>query len=232
MSDKVDKHITCIIEDYKALKSEISRRSDLQRFALAAYGGIIVFSLRFNEGTCFSEFQITLIWITGVIAYLFYLSEDSFIDRLNKIANFNNWLINRLLNKESEKDQDNEEDQKNEKPLSDIHLTNNDFRKYIEKVNNKKKNKREEIDLKHIFFPSESAVIGRIIQTNRKVEFSNLLFLSSYLIILPLIISGHHFKSYLHIFASLNISLICFTINVVFTFYLSCKSFSKLSKFS
>lgn len=41
-SDKVKQHIICVTEDYKALKSEIGRRSELQRVALFAYGGVYV----------------------------------------------------------------------------------------------------------------------------------------------------------------------------------------------
>ena len=38
--------IDCILEDYKATKEEISRRSTLQRVALAAYGTTIAFIIR------------------------------------------------------------------------------------------------------------------------------------------------------------------------------------------
>ena len=218
---RIDKRITCIIEDYKALKSEISRRSDLQRFALLAYGGVIVFSLKINDNASFSDFQIILIWVTSSVAYLFYLSEDSFIQRLNQIAIFNSWLISHLLN------QDHEEQSSN------VPLANNGFGDYINEINNIKKNKTEEIiHLKYIIFPSESAVIGRIIKTNKVAEIFSFSFLLSYLIFLPFIITSNHFNDSWHIFSSLNTSLFCLIINVCFSLYLLIVIFSKSSKFS
>ena len=96
--NKIDKHINCVIEDYKAIKSEISRRSELQRFALLAYGGVIVLSLKFNEKPEFSTLQILLIWLASSLTYLFYIAEDRFIKRLGKIATFNGRLISYLSN--------------------------------------------------------------------------------------------------------------------------------------
>ena len=98
---EIDKHLNCLIEDYKAIKSEISRRSELQRFALLAYGGIIALSLKFNENPNLYPTQILLIWLSSSIAYLFYISEDKFIKRLSKNATFDSWLFNYLCSKKS-----------------------------------------------------------------------------------------------------------------------------------
>ena len=149
-SDKIKQHIICITEDYKALKSEIGRRSELQRFALLAYGGVIVVILKFNEKINFSSFQILFIWLASSIAYLFYFSEDDFIQRLSKIINFNSWLLSHLLEHEN-------------KERSYFQSLETQFKFYIEELDKKQEN----ITLKDVVFPSESLVIGKII-SNRK----------------------------------------------------------------
>ena len=246
MSDKIDKRITCIIEDYKAIKGEISRRSDLQRFALLAYGGVIVLSLKFNEEANFSELQIILIWLSSSIVFLYYLLEDDFIKRLNKIANFNGWLFNCLLEWE-------ENQKSNNVKLSDtnIELLFVNHKDYLDRLN---KDKEYYLilttPLKNVTFPSESAIIGRIIGTNqynpcnKKAELFSLFFLLSYLIILPLAITTYYKYGNLKCFFilwkdictlpdNLIIVPICLVLNLCLSVFILVPSFfSKSSKFS
>ena len=216
--NKIDKHINCVIEDYKAIKNEISRRSELQRVALITYGGLIGLIFKFNKEPYFQSSQILLIWLASSIAYLFYISEDNFIRRLGKIANFNGWLFCHLLSRESK---------------NDICSESLDI-KY--KTHEKTRKKSEYITLNDVVFPSESPFISKIIQAEESKEVHhellNATFLGLYLIGFPIILTVY---SYFHGKKCNNftwdiwtIIAICFAVNISQHIYLQYKDINYL----
>ena len=225
---RIDKRLNCIIEDYKAIKSEISRRSSLQESALLAYGGIIVFSLKFNNESSFYSNQILLIWLASTTAYLFYISEDDFIRKLNKIAIFNNWLLDYLLKS------------KNIEELLEAPIEK-DFKDYFDTIR-----KTQNITLGDVVFASESPKVYGIILTKKEIKTGqrlNCIFRFVYFIILPMILTiGYvlHKKdqlpSFSEIFHNFDINalitlinawhiavIICLIANIFLHIYLQCK---------
>lgn len=89
-AEKEAKYIDCVLEDYKAVKGEISRRSTLQRVALIAYGAIISFILRdgktyFCADSELKEAALLLVWLSSFITQSFYIVEAFEIKRLGNI---------------------------------------------------------------------------------------------------------------------------------------------------
>lgn len=74
-----------LLADFKALKAEIARRSNLQRIAMVAYIAVyawLIPQIASNQATMVS---IAALWVAGVLALLFYTREGLEIIRLGML---------------------------------------------------------------------------------------------------------------------------------------------------
>jgi len=91
--------LNCLLADYQALKTEISRRANLQRLAVAAYLAILGYILRAIADRQASVFLISTLWMATVAALLFFARENREIVHLNRlIRNILGPHVGRLVN--------------------------------------------------------------------------------------------------------------------------------------
>src|SRR4030067_3498558 len=84
-ANKKDRKIECLIADFGAIKSEIARRSSLQRVVLAAHIGIIAYIVQNAISKETSYIWVFVIWLTALLSTNFYFREDLEIHRLGRI---------------------------------------------------------------------------------------------------------------------------------------------------
>ncbi len=77
--------LSCLIADFAAVKSEISRRSDLQRVVVAAYLGLVALSAREGLSGQANSGWIPALWAGCFIALQYYVREGLEIGRLSSI---------------------------------------------------------------------------------------------------------------------------------------------------
>ncbi|MBM4302024.1 MAG: hypothetical protein FJ121_10990 [Deltaproteobacteria bacterium] len=85
LKDREIKYLDFLLADFNALKSEIARRSNLQRVVLALYGGAfasIFYKIRNEES---SSISIDILWIVAFLTLLFYFREHLEIKRLSTL---------------------------------------------------------------------------------------------------------------------------------------------------
>lgn len=101
MDEKNQKYLEFLLADFNAIKSEIARRSNLQKVVTASmlvfYAWI--FQRSIDKGLELS--LIVLVWVVSFLGYSFYIRESAEINRLgwtikNKIAKPAGKLLDRL----------------------------------------------------------------------------------------------------------------------------------------
>lgn len=80
-------HLDCLLADFAAVKSEISRRSDLQRVVVAAYLGLVALSAREGLSGEPNSGWIPALWASCFVALQYYVREGLEIGRLSSIIN-------------------------------------------------------------------------------------------------------------------------------------------------
>lgn len=86
LSEKDKLHIDTLLQDFSSIKSEISRRSNLQRIVQFSYLVLIAYTFRLLliEGN-FSMFVVLAIWAGSFLAIIYYIREKCEIERLGAI---------------------------------------------------------------------------------------------------------------------------------------------------
>lgn len=79
------KYLDYLLKDFEAIKSEISRRSNLQRVVLATFLAIIAFTFEKAASGSLSSLWIVGLWCSSALALQFYLREDLEIKRIGVI---------------------------------------------------------------------------------------------------------------------------------------------------
>lgn len=83
MDDKQKKLLEFLLADFDALKSEIARRSNLQKAIVAAVLAFYAWSFQRLLSNHIIELTVVLIaWVVSFIAFTFYIREGSEIGRL------------------------------------------------------------------------------------------------------------------------------------------------------
>jgi len=85
LENKKQKHLDFLLADYNAMKSEIARRSNLQRVVLAAYIAAIVLVFKGATESNLTSLHIMIIWITSTLTLNYYFREGMEICRLGEI---------------------------------------------------------------------------------------------------------------------------------------------------
>lgn len=80
--DQQQGQLSCLLADFNALKSEIARRSDLQRIVVLAYVGVLALVFRERATSIPSVVWVPVIWISDCLAVLYYEREQLEIERL------------------------------------------------------------------------------------------------------------------------------------------------------
>jgi len=82
LNDRQKKQIDCLLADFSAIKSEIARRSNLQRMVQLII--VAVLAATFTRAASFSLSSLWLVglWVSSVLAYQFYAREGYEIERL------------------------------------------------------------------------------------------------------------------------------------------------------
>jgi hypothetical protein len=80
--------IDCLIADFEAIKSEISRRSNLQRVVLAAFVTVSAYITQKVLDESISYIWILVIWTSSFLSITFYFREDLEIHRLGTIIRY------------------------------------------------------------------------------------------------------------------------------------------------
>ncbi len=79
------KYLDYLLKDFEAIKSEISRRSNLQRVVLATFLAIIAFTFKKAVSGSLPSLWIVSVWSSSALALQFYLREDLEIQRIATI---------------------------------------------------------------------------------------------------------------------------------------------------
>jgi hypothetical protein len=80
--DEKQGQLSCLLTDFTSLKSEIARRSDLQRVAVLAYVGIVALLFREQATSAASVAWVPAAWVSCLLAALYYVREQLEIERL------------------------------------------------------------------------------------------------------------------------------------------------------
>ena len=78
-------HLDYLLEDFRSLKSEIARRSSLQRVVLLAYVGLIALVIQQAATSSLSSVLISGLWSGGALALLYSAREALEISRLGTL---------------------------------------------------------------------------------------------------------------------------------------------------
>jgi hypothetical protein len=85
MNEQTVKHLDCLIKDFEVIKSEIARRSNLQRIVLAAYFAVLAFTFQKATQPPLESIWVMVIWVVSFLALQFYCREGLEIVRLSGI---------------------------------------------------------------------------------------------------------------------------------------------------
>lgn len=90
MNDKENKLLEFLLADFDALKSEIARRSNLQKAVVAAVLAFYAWSFQRMLSNHIELTVILIAWVVSVLAFTFYKREGSEIGRLG-------WTIKSMI---------------------------------------------------------------------------------------------------------------------------------------
>lgn len=92
MDDKEQKLLDFLLADFNAIKSEIARRSNLQKAVIASM--LAFYAWLFERSLCngLEPTLIVLVWIVSFLGYTFYIRETGEINRLG-------WTIKEKIGK-------------------------------------------------------------------------------------------------------------------------------------
>lgn len=79
------KYLDCLLKDFEAIKSEISRRSNLQRVVLATFLAIVAFTFKEATSGSLSSLWIVGVWSSSALALQYYLREGLEIRRIGSV---------------------------------------------------------------------------------------------------------------------------------------------------
>ena len=82
MDDKENKLIEFLLADFDALKSEIARRSNLQKAVVAAVLAFYAWSFQATLNDRTELVVVVIAWLVSLLALAFYMREASEINRL------------------------------------------------------------------------------------------------------------------------------------------------------
>jgi len=85
LTSKQSKQLDFLLADYNAIKAEISRRSNLQRIALAAYISLIAFVFKEAPSQLLSSLHIAAMWFGAAITMNYFVRQGKEINRLGEI---------------------------------------------------------------------------------------------------------------------------------------------------
>ena len=85
MDERKKKHFEILLADYSAIKSEIARRSNLQRIVLGSYVAAIAFIFKQVVDYSKSSLWPAVLWWAVALALQFYMREDLEIKRLDSL---------------------------------------------------------------------------------------------------------------------------------------------------
>lgn len=80
--DEKQGQLNCLLADFAALKSEIGRRSDLQRIVILAHVGVLALVFREQATSSASLAWVPAVWISSLLAAMYYVREQLEIGRL------------------------------------------------------------------------------------------------------------------------------------------------------
>jgi len=86
LKDKEQKQLDYLLADYGAVKSEIARRSNLQRVVLAAYISVVALILKEATEATLTSLFIMGLWLSAALSLNYYIREGLEICRLGEIA--------------------------------------------------------------------------------------------------------------------------------------------------
>ncbi len=86
LTNKEQKQLDYLLIDYGAIKSEIARRSNLQRVVLAAYIAVVALVAKEAYGATLTSLFIISLWLSAALSLNFYHREGMEIIRLGKIS--------------------------------------------------------------------------------------------------------------------------------------------------
>lgn len=87
--EKEKRQIDCLIADFGAIKSEIGRRSNLQRVVIAAYLAVMVFIFQQVASDNIMIIWVAVLWWSAALTITYYFREDLEIHRLGSIIKNN-----------------------------------------------------------------------------------------------------------------------------------------------
>ena len=79
------KQLDYLLEDYRAIKSEIARRSNLQRFVLLLYLAVVSIVFQRAASGSLNSLWVMGLWIAAWLSLLFNIREDLAMRRLGRI---------------------------------------------------------------------------------------------------------------------------------------------------
>ncbi|MEW6441851.1 MAG: hypothetical protein AB1640_13030 [bacterium] len=85
LSEKDKQSLDFLKADFNAIKAEIGRRSSLQKAVLLAYFAVLAFVFRADASGSFLVSRISALWLSAILAFLYYQREDLEIRRLGAI---------------------------------------------------------------------------------------------------------------------------------------------------
>jgi hypothetical protein len=92
MNDKEQRLLDFLLADFNAIKSEIARRSNLQKAVIAAMLAFYTWLFQRSLGNGLELSLVVLVWVVSFFGYTFYLRESAEIKRLG-------WTIKEKIGK-------------------------------------------------------------------------------------------------------------------------------------
>ena len=92
MDDKEQRLLDFLLADFNAIKSEIARRSNLQKAVIASMLAFYAWLFERSLGNGLELTLVILVWIVSFLGYTFYIRETSEINRLG-------WTIKEKIEK-------------------------------------------------------------------------------------------------------------------------------------
>ncbi len=85
MTTEQEKYVDCLRDDFSSIKSEIGRRSNLQRYILGVYVGLLAFSVKLLFDNKLSFELLIIVFGTSILAQIYHYRERLEINRLGRI---------------------------------------------------------------------------------------------------------------------------------------------------